>query len=154
MTELELRRSPDDRRLYEIDGVGTLRLGGLLSRGASAEAGATAWSFAGRGLWPARLEATDAIGDVVGSFQPRKLRRGGALRWGGRDLELRPASRWRERYALADGERELAVLDGKGWGRRPVRITVDDPGLVEPGLLLFAAFAVRRLAEDAGAAAG
>lgn len=34
-----------------------------------------------------------------------------------------------------------------------VRITLDEPGAVEPGLLLFAAFVVRGLAEDAGSAA-
>ncbi len=81
------------------------------------------------------------------------MRRGGALRWGGRELALRPASRWRERYALVDGERELVLLDGKGWGKRPVTVTVDDPGAVELGLLLFAAFGVRGLAEDTNAAA-
>jgi hypothetical protein len=48
----------------------------------------------------------------------------------------------------------LAILDGKGWGQRPVKVTVDDAGAVEPGLLLFAAFVVRGLAEDAGASAG
>ena len=128
--------------------------GGFLSRGATAEAGAAAWSFARRGFWQRTVEATDATGDVVGSFQPGKLRRGGALRWGGRDLELRPASTWRERYALVDGDRELAALDGKGWGKRPVKIAVDDPAAVDPGLLLFATFVVRGLAEDAGAAAG
>jgi hypothetical protein len=78
------------------------------------------------------------------------------LRWAGRELELRAASTWRARYALADRDRELAVLDGKSWGRRPVKITVDDLGALDPGLLLFAAFVVRGLAEDAGgdAAAG
>jgi hypothetical protein len=30
---------------------------------------------------------------------------------------------------------------------------VDDPGAIEPGLLLFTAFVVRSLAEDAGGAA-
>ena len=75
------------------------------------------------------------------------------LRWGGRDYSLRPASRWKERYALADGDRELALLDGKGWGKRPVRVTVDDVGAMEPGVLLFAAYVVRGLAEAAGAAA-
>ena len=54
------------------------------------------------------------------------MRRGGTLRWQEQELELRPASKWRERYALADGERELGLLDGKGWGRRPVRVTVED----------------------------
>ena len=93
------------------------------------------------------------LGTVVGEFEPRSLRRGGTLRWAGRELALRPASSWRQRYALADGDREVAVLDGKSWGKRPVRITLDDPGAIEPGLLLFAAFVVRGLAEDAGSAA-
>jgi hypothetical protein len=154
MAELELTRSRDDRRRYEVDGVGALRLGGFLSRGATAEAGTATWAFDRRGFWQTTIEATDAAGGLVGSFDPRTLRRGGSLRWGDRDLELRPASRWRERYALADGDRELAVLDGKGWGKRPVKITLDEPDFVEPGLLLFAAFVVRGLAEDASAAAG
>jgi hypothetical protein len=154
MAELELTRSRDDRRLYEVAGVGTMRLGGIFSRGATAEAGTAAWSFDRRGFWQTRMEATDAAGTLVGGFDPRRLKRGGPLRWGGRDFELRPASRWKERYALADGQRELAVLDGRGWGKRPVKITIDDSGLVEPGLLLFAAFVVRGLAEDASTAAG
>jgi hypothetical protein len=152
MAELELTRSRGDRRLYEVDGVGTLRLRGLLARGATAEAGPASWTFERRGLWQRRVEASDATGVVVGSFDQRGLRRGGGLRWGGRDFALRPASWWKERYALADGDRELAVLDGKGWGKRPVRITVERPDVVEPGLLLFAAFVVRGLAEDASAA--
>jgi hypothetical protein len=154
MAELALTRSGDDRRRYEIERVGTLRLGGFLSRGATAAGDGAEWSFYRRGFWQRTVEATDAAGDVVGSFQAGKLRRGGALRWGGRDLALRPASKWRERYALVDGDRELAALEGKGWGKRPVRIAVDDPDAVDPGLLLFATFVVRGLAEDAGAAVG
>jgi hypothetical protein len=90
----------------------------------------------------------------VGEFQPNSLRRGGALRWGGRRLMLRPAASFRERYALLDGDRELALLEGKSWGRRPVRLSVATDAAVEPGLLLFAAFVVRGLAEDASAIAG
>ncbi len=81
------------------------------------------------------------------------MRRGGTLRWVGSEFALRPASSWRERYALADGDRELAVIEGKGWGRRPVKIIVDDSEPIEPGLLLFTAFVVRGLAEDAGGVA-
>ena len=33
-------------------------------------------------------------------------------------------------------------------------MSVDDPGALDPGLLLFAAFVVRGLAEDASSAAG
>jgi hypothetical protein len=153
MADVELTRSRDDRRRYEVEDVGALRLGGMFARGATAEAGAATWSFDRRGFWQRLVEASDATGTVVGSFEPRKMKRGGALSWGGRDYELRPASRWKERYALADGDREVAVFDGKDWGKRPVKITVDDPGAVEPGLLLFTAFVVRGLAEDASAAA-
>ena len=153
MAELELTRSRDDGRRYEVEGVGALRLGGFFSRGATAEAGPDAWTFDRRGFLRTSIEATDATGAVVGSFDPRALRRGGSLRWGDHDFELRPASMWKERYALADGDRELAVLDGKAWGKRPVKITLDEPGVVEPGLLLFAAFVVRGLAEDASTAA-
>jgi hypothetical protein len=60
---------------------------------------------------------------------------------------------WRERYALADGDREIALLDGKSWGRRPVTITVDEHNALDPGLLLYAAFIVRTLASDDSAGA-
>jgi hypothetical protein len=151
VAELELTRSRDDRRLYVIDGVGTLRFEGLFSRRASAESGVGVWSFGRRGVFQATFEATDAAGTVVGAFEQR-LRRGGRLRWRDRVYELRPASSWRERYALVEEGRELALLDAKGWGKRPVRLTLEEPDLVEPGLLLFAVFTVRHLAEDADAA--
>ena len=154
MAELELTRTPGDRRLYVLEGVGTLRLQGFASRAASAEADGTRWRIGRRGFWQRIIEATDVAGTAVGQFEPRSLRRGGTLRWAGREFALRPASSWRERYALADGDRELAVLDGKGWGRRPVKIAVDESEAVDPGLLLFAAFVVRGLAESAQGAAG
>lgn len=122
MADLELKRTAGDRRVYALEGVGTLRLKGLASRAATAEAGGSSWRIGRRRFWQRRIEATDAAGMAVGEFEPRGLRRGGTMRWAGRELTLRPASRWRERYALADGDRELAILDGKGWGRRPVRV--------------------------------
>jgi hypothetical protein len=154
MADLELKRVSGERRLYALEGLGTLRLEGIASRAATANVAGKSWRIARRRFWMQDIEATDAAGATVGSFEPRTLRRGGTLRWAGRDLALRPASQWRERYALADGDKELAILDGKGWGRRPVTISIDDPAAVEPGLLLFAAFVVRGLAEDASGAAG
>jgi hypothetical protein len=153
MPDLELTRTSYDRRLYTLDGVGTLRLEGWFSRRATADADGQKWRFARIGFWQRQIVATDATGLTVGEFAPNTLRRGGALRWAGSELTLRPSSAWRERYALADGERELAVLDGKDWGRRPVKVTVEDPGDIDPGLLLFAVFVVRSLAEDASGAA-
>ena len=154
MADIELTRTPGDRRLYALEGYGTLRLEGFASRRATAEAAGTSWRIARRGFWQRRIEATDAAGTAVGEFEPRSLRRGGTLSWAGREFALRPASSWRERYALAEGDREIALLEGKGWGKRPVKITVDGSEAIEPGLLLFTAFVVRGLAEDTGSAAG
>ena len=154
MPELELTRSRDDRKLYVLEGVGTLRLQGWMSRTATAAAAGRSWEIARRGIFTSTFEATDAGGTTAGAFHGRTLRRGGTLRWGTRELELRPASVWRSRYALADGERELAIFDGKGWGKRPVAVIVDDLGAIDPGLVLFTAFVVRGLAEDSSSASG
>lgn len=154
MTELELTRTPGDRRLYALGDLGKLRLEGVFSRKATAEAGADRWRFTSHGFWQRGVQATDSMEAVVGEFEPRTFRRGGTLGWAGRELALRPASSWRERYALADGDRELAILDGKSWGRQPVKINVAEPEALEPGLLLFAAFVVRGLASDSDSSTG
>jgi hypothetical protein len=154
VADFELTRDRGDRRLYTLEGVGTLRLEGWGRRRASADAEGRGWQFARRGIWRAVIEACDAAGTPVGRFTAHGRRRGGTLQWAGRELSLRPASRWRERYARAEGDRELALFDAKGWGRRPVRVSVDDAARVEPGALLFAAFVVKDLAADAAAAAG
>jgi hypothetical protein len=154
MIDLELTRKPGERRVYVLNGVGTLRLQGVASQRATAEADGESWRFGRRRFWSRATEATDASGAVVGEFEPRTVRRGGVVRWAGRELALRPSSSWRERYVLVDGDRELAILDGKSWGERPVKVSVQDLAAVEPELLLFAAFVVRRLADDAAAVAG
>ncbi len=154
MTDLKLTRVPGDRRCYALEGVGTLRLRGLTARSATAEAGERSWEISRHGIVRCVIEATDAAGTLVGEFEGRTLRRGGTLRWSDRELALRPDSIWRERYALADGERSLVTIEGKGWGKRPVGITTEDPAAVDAGLLLFAAFVVRALSADAQASAG
>jgi hypothetical protein len=153
MADLELTRAKDDRRSYGLEGVGTLRFERSFGAPrATAAAGDRRWRLQ-TSVWRRSVKATDETGAVVGTFDPRALRRGGRLEWGGRELEMRPASVWRERYALADGDRELALLDAKDWGKRPVRVTLDDPAAIEPGLLLFAVFVARGLSQDAAAAA-
>jgi hypothetical protein len=110
MPDLELARTPGDCRLYLLPGVGALCLEGLFSRTATAYAEGREWRFTRRGFWQRGMLAT---GTTLGEFEPNSVRRGGALRWNGRELTLRPASAWRERYALAAGERELAVREAK-----------------------------------------
>ncbi|MFN0153125.1 MAG: hypothetical protein ACKVUT_01945 [Gaiella sp.] len=148
MTEHELTRTSGDRRLYSLEGIGTVRLEGLFSNRATAVAAGSSWRINRRGFWQREIEATDAAGAVVGELVPRDIRRGGRLRWGDHELTLRPVSPLRERYALSEDNRELVLLDGKGWGRRPVKITLTEPEAIEPGLVLFAAFVVHRLAAN------
>ena len=153
MPELELTRDPEDRHRYVLEGVGSLRLEGWSRRRATLDAAGRSWQAGPAGFWKRRVEATDAAGSPAAEFEPRTVRRGGILRVGARELQIAPASRWKERYALKDGERELAVLEARSWGKRPVRVAVEDPSALDPLLLLFAAFVARRLAEDAAAAA-
>ncbi len=130
MGELELTRTPGERQLYALADIGTVLLKSWASRAARAEANGRTLEIARRGLWGPAVEATDGAGRTVGQFRARSVRRGGALRWIDRELMLRPTS------------------------RRPVKITVDGPSALDPGFLLFAAFVVRGLGEDASAAAG
>lgn len=155
MTELELRRTATDRRLYALDCIGTLRFEGFWARTATAEADGHSWSFSGpRGLWRRVIQATDATGIAAGWFEASGWRwRGGTMRWDDRHLGWVTGGRWRERYVLVESERELALLDGNEWSWRPVRVTVVEPQAIAPGPLPFAAFVVHQLANDRAAAA-
>lgn len=152
MADLVLTRT--DKRVYSLEGVGTLRLQKMFWNAATAEAGGRSWRFVRRGWFRRSIEATDESGQPVGMFEGnRGWRRGGTVRWEGRDFTLRSRSTWKaQRFVLLDGDREVAVLDGKASDRRPVTVSVDEPGALDAGLLLFVAFVVRGLTLDAIAA--
>jgi len=152
MQELTLTRVFGDRRLYTFDGIGSLRLTGWGQRTGVAEAGGRRWEIAPVSFWRREIRATDMTGAVVGEFAGRGLR-GGRLRWHDQDFELRRGGFWRQRYTLAGARGELATVDGRSWGRRPVTVTGDALTAIDPGLLLFVAFVVRALAVAAAAAA-
>ena len=153
MVELELTRAPDDRRLYSLGDLGTLRLEGFFARGATASAGGRSWQISRHGFWQREIQAIDPAGTVVGEFIPRGLRRGGTITWGGEQFTLHPAGPLRERYVLAADERDLALIEGKSWGKKPVQVKLVEHDPPVPGLLLFAAFVVRQLAVNAANAA-
>ena len=141
--DLELRRSPKDHKLYALEGVGRLRLEGLFATRATAEAPDGSWKFGRRGMG-GPLRAMDPAGKFTGRFEPR-LYGGGTLMWRRHDMELRRASTGNERYALADGDRELALFDAYGRGKESTRISLERLEDVEPALVLFAAWVVRQL---------
>ena len=150
-------RVPGARRLYALDGVGTLELHGMLMRSATASAprepGASPGARCGDDSCRRRTPGAE-----IGSFRPREIRRGGTVHWYGREYTLRPHGLLRERYVLADHARELVVIEATGWwgwgARRPVRLVLEHAAATEPGLLLFASFIVRTLADGAAADAG
>jgi hypothetical protein len=78
VAELELTRVPGVRRLYELQGVGTLRLGGWWSRTGTAESGDRTWTLTRRGMLRLVIEATDAAGTSAGEFRAGGRRRGGS----------------------------------------------------------------------------
>jgi hypothetical protein len=151
MVELELTRAPDDRRVYELGAVGSLRLNGWLMRSATGRAGRRSFLFK-RAIWSSGVDATDDQARLVGTFRPSQLRRGGVVRWNEAEYRLRPATPIGERYELVDDDREFAIVEAKGWWgwgtRRPVKMRVVTHD-VDPGLLLFVAFVVRTLANKA-----
>ena len=93
MKELELTRTPGDRRLYALGSVGTIRFQGLFSRSAAAEANGKRWLFRRYGIFGRRIAALDEAGATVGRFEPREIRRGGAITWDGRRVHARPGNR-------------------------------------------------------------
>jgi hypothetical protein len=153
--ELELTRAPNDRHHYHLHGIGTIRRdGGMFSTSFIAESAGHSWRFTRRGILRQQLEATTSDGTVVGMFLPKTIRRGGLLDWDTRSLTLHPASLGRERYALREADRDVIFVEGKSWGRRPVKLTLIQPGGIDPGLVLFTAYVVHRLAIDAASMAG
>jgi hypothetical protein len=149
VAELELTRTESDRSVFALDGVGTVRFRGHGREAAIAEAGGREWVLARRRMFLPITTAHDGAGAFVGEFKPGWVnRRGVPLRWDGRALRLRKVSRWRQRYALLDGDREVAVIGGMRSSAQPVMVTIDDPAAVDAGLLLFVAFVVHWLAQD------
>jgi hypothetical protein len=153
IAQLTLSRDPDDGRLYRLSGgTGSLRLRGHNSRfGATARAGGDDWQLVHRGVLTHVIQAKDSAGATPGHFEPWQLRSAGYLDWCERVLELRRQGVFGRTYALTDHGRRLAVIDGRGWRKRPLDVTVVDLATMDLGLLLFAIFVAQSLTENAGA---
>jgi hypothetical protein len=89
MADVELTRVPGDRRLYAIEGYGTLRFEGLASRVATAEVAGRRWRITPGRFWSRDVVATDEAGAAAG-LEPGLLLFP-AVRW----LRRLPASRRR-----------------------------------------------------------
>jgi hypothetical protein len=151
-TPVELRLRRGDRRRFTLETVsgepiGTMRLHGLASNTATAEAGGAGWTFTRR-LLSSAAHATNAAGAEVGTWLPRTIRRGGTFSWEGHPVILSPNSSWREDYTLHSGDLVTATVTRPTCGSRSVRFTVSSTDSMPGGFLLFVAFVVLRIADD------
>jgi hypothetical protein len=149
MNELELLRSPSDRRTYVLGSLGSLRLNGLFMRSATAETKLESFSIAKTRWATASVVARNPLGEI-GAFHGRTLRGGGSLMWLENEYALRHEGLLGETYALTRGEHRLALVTARGWWgwgvKRPVTLQVADTS--DAALLLFVAFVVRTLANQ------
>ena len=146
LAELDLKRASGDRRLYMLDGVGSIRFEGLLSRNATTESnGERVRAAASRdgGVPRSTKRARPSAGSSREGF-------GAAVRSRGASRE---ASNWRERYALTDGETELATPRRQRVGRRQVAVSIDESAALEEAAALRGPLEPTEAAGNGGSAA-
>lgn len=151
MGDQVLLQSSDDRRRYDLAGVGSIRRMSLFSRTALLlpvdDEPLTAQS---RGLLTGESEAVAAGGGPVGDYtHPDLTTRGGRIGWRGRELRLRTPPGDISSFELHEDGATLLAVRATGWGHLPAQVTVHDPG--DPGLLLFALWLAQGVvAHDSG----
>ena len=155
MFELELTRAREDRRTYRLEGIGSLRRTALFSSAtiATSESGDT-WELRQRGLTGRRADAVAGDGTTAGEFDTERfVDHGGTLTWRGAAFSVRSTRSWATQYTLADGDRDLLVVDVRGWGKRPATVRLADLS-IDPGLVLYFTWLVQTFnASDSSAAA-
>src|SRR5205085_12045600 len=146
MDELELTRSQDDRRRFDLDGYGSLRKQGLLDPSVELLLlDGTVLRTEKLGFFRMVLQAYDASGENVGEFRSRAISSGGELSWRDQVYEVISEAWWGTRYLVTSGDRPVVRLRCSGWGgSTPVRVTVEDP-TADPGLVLFLTWVVQRI---------
>jgi hypothetical protein len=138
MGDQVLRQSSEDRRRYDLEGVGSIRRMSLFSRTALLlPVDGEPLTARSRGLLSGEAEAVAAGGGLVGEYtHPDLLTHSGRIRWEDRTLRLRTTPVLVSRYELREDDVTLLEVQATGWGHPPAQVTVHDAG--DPGLLLFA----------------
>lgn len=147
MTDLQLIRSTDDRRRYDLPGVGSLR---LPKRGSRAVAATPVTGFPLTfHAHASRYEATDTMGSVVGSA-PATLtyEASDSLIWVDARYALDVTTRGsRTAFVLSSGDTPLAVIEPYSDARTKAAVGLGG-ARVEAGLLLFATWIAQTLREQ------
>jgi hypothetical protein len=148
--ELLLTQDAHDRTLYELPGVGQLRVGGYFGgTGANIIVDGATWQCRSVGWMARKVVAVDAANQIALQYSASIFRpTAGTIAWAGR--ELRFATVGRGTFQLTQGSKVLATFSGLKDSRTPVRVTLDDrlpPSMAEGGfpplLLMFATYLAR-----------
>lgn len=155
MAERQLMRAADDRRRYDLEGLGSLRKANWYSHDHQARTpDGRSWLFRKRGVVGARSEASQPNGVVVGLTEQRRIfNHGGGLQWYGQRYEVVSDSVWKTRYILRGPRGDLVSVESKGWGKRPATLRLLRPDDIDHGLLLYFTWLVNTFASDDGSAA-
>lgn len=155
MDELVLTRSGEDRRRFDLAGLGSLhKAGGLSSAAEISLLDGTVLTAERQGIFRTTMLAKDGAGTVVGEFRTRPFSSGGDLVWLGTTYVLKSERWWGGRYVLSAGDQPVVRFRCSGWGgRTPVQVTLEGPR-TDAGLVLFMTWGVQRLVADAASAGG
>ncbi len=147
---LALRRDPHNRREWSIDGVGQVGRERLMSRAWYARpVTGPPLVLHSTGFWRRHYRALNSAGGAEGEAVTR---RGGLVgTWRGRAFGVRREGFWRRTAVLHDDGGDLARLRWRTWGRKDQTIQPEGR-LIDPGLLLFAVWAVQQRATEEAAA--
>jgi hypothetical protein len=155
--DLQLVRSPDDKRRLDLAGVGSVRFENMWGTKLVIVApGSGEWRIDGRGPFRRASVVTDAGQDVIASFAP------GRIEYGGRVVEATtPHQGMLERrppFQIVEGGRAIARVTPRVWDEKPLDLTVLDEEFVasDPLLFLLALYVANLISVSraAGASAG
>ena len=147
MDALTLTRSPEDRRRYDLAGIGSIRRPGWFSRSAEIRTphgvlGSTAQSPTGK-----TASLTDTAGGLVAEYaRTRWVDHGGTVTWRGLPYDLVVESHWRNRYLLSRHGVDAVRVTCRGWGKKPATVEVLDAA-TDPGLVLFTTWLAQTFVE-------
>jgi hypothetical protein len=154
MRELELTRSPDDKRRLDLAGIGSVRFENIWGTKLRITA-------PGHGEWRVErsrrgMTVSDADGMAVAAFAGARIEHGDVV------VEVRTQHQGllerRPPFLLVAGDRPLGRVAPSVWSEKPVAVTVVDENFAAryPLLFLLALYRAQLIAASrfAGAAAG
>jgi hypothetical protein len=155
--ELQLLRSPDDKRRLDLAGVGYVRFENMWgTKLVLVAASAGEWRVAGRLMFRGETTATDAAGTTVAKIA------GNRVEYGDRTVEVTTPHEGllekRPPYLVVENGREIAHVASQAWSEKPLDVSILDEEFVttDPLLFLLALYTAQLISarRSASAAAG